>query len=101
VVESLNEGNTEEDYQEKLNERELIMAETYVDKNGYRRFSDSGILVHRWVAEKKIGRPLKKEEEVHHKGSKLDNKPHKISVKRSHSAHTKTHLARKKFTGKW
>ena len=42
------------------------MAKTYTDSNGYRRFSDSGTLVHRWVAEKRIGRSLNSWEPVHH-----------------------------------
>lgn len=51
------------------------MAKTYIDENGYRRFSDSGKLVSRWVAEKKLGRELDDEEVVHHKNrDKLDKK---------------------------
>ena len=42
------------------------MARWYADKKGYRRFSDSGKLVHRWSAEKKLGRPLRETEVVHH-----------------------------------
>jgi len=42
------------------------MAKTYKNKNGYRCFSDSGKQVSRWAAEKKIGRPLKEGEVVHH-----------------------------------
>jgi len=50
------------------------MAKTYVDSNGYRRFSDSNCLVHRWVAQKKICRKLREGEVVHHiNGNPLDN----------------------------
>ena len=42
------------------------MAQTYIDSRGYRRFFDSGNAVHRWVAEKKLGRSLRKGEVVHH-----------------------------------
>ncbi|MCX6708009.1 MAG: HNH endonuclease [Candidatus Woesearchaeota archaeon] len=59
------------------------MAETYVDSNGYRRFSDSNRLVHRWVAEKQIGRPLREGEEVHHKNRfRSDNRPENLKVYR-------------------
>lgn len=42
------------------------MARTFLDTKGYRHFSDSGKSVARWVASKKIGRPLKSTEVVHH-----------------------------------
>lgn len=57
------------------------MAKTYIDSNGYRRFSDSDILVHRWVAKNKIGRCLREGEEVHHKNrNKKDNNPNNLKV---------------------
>lgn len=43
---------------------------TYVNENGYRVFSDSGILLYRWVAENKQGRELLPGEIVHHKVEK-------------------------------
>jgi len=47
---------------------------TYLDKNGYLRFNDSGNLVHRWVAYNKIYKPRKRKYQVHHKdGNKLNN----------------------------
>ncbi|MDR2097797.1 MAG: HNH endonuclease, partial [Spirochaetaceae bacterium] len=47
---------------------------TYIDNNGYARFKDNGELVHRSVAEMKLGRSLKKGEVVHHKNrDKQDN----------------------------
>ncbi len=36
------------------------MTRIYKDKKGYARFKGSKKLVHRAVAEKKIGRPIKK-----------------------------------------
>ena len=63
---------------------------TYVTKKGYSRFKDSGTYVHRWAAEKKIGRKLKKGEVVHHKnGNSLDNSPDNLKVYRNQSEHIK------------
>ncbi len=68
------------------------MTETNVDKKGYRRFSDSGTTVHRWVAEKKLGRPLRQGEIVHHKSrNKLDNNRGNLWVFKSQKKHWQTH----------
>jgi hypothetical protein len=65
-------------------------AKTYVTKKGYRRFTDSGTYVHRWVEEKKLGRELKPREVVHHKdGNTLNNSPANLKVYPSQSAHMK------------
>ncbi len=37
----------------------IFNRKTYLDKRGYKRFKDSNTSVHRWVAEKKLGRKLK------------------------------------------
>lgn len=50
------------------------VRKTYRDDNGYLRFIDSDSLVHRWIASKKIGRKLSREEVVHHiNKNKMDN----------------------------
>lgn len=66
------------------------MARTFLDKKGYRHFSDSGQSVARWVASKKIGRPLKSEEVVHHgyKGKSV-NDPNNLWVHKNQSEHIK------------
>lgn len=66
------------------------MAKTYIDNKGYRRFSDSNNLVSRWAAEKKIGRPLRNQEVVHHgfKG-KLNNNPNNLWVFKNNIEHLK------------
>jgi hypothetical protein len=67
-------------------------GKTYIDDNGYRRFSDSNKLVHRYVVEKKIGRKLRKEEIVHHKNrNKLDNSPDNLEVFANQEEHEKHH----------
>lgn len=54
---------------------------TYVDENGYLRFSDSGKLVHRWVAEKKYGCKIPRNYVVHHiDKNKLNNNPDNLVV---------------------
>ncbi|HSV95641.1 MAG TPA: hypothetical protein VLM75_01775 [Spirochaetota bacterium] len=42
-------------------------SKIYEDDNGYYRFNDSDKPVHRWAAEKKLGRALRRGEVVHHK----------------------------------
>ena len=65
---------------------------TYIDSRGYLRFKDSGIYVHRWVAEKHIlGRKLRPGEVVHHTdGNKLNNDPSNLEVMWK-SKHDKEH----------
>lgn len=68
------------------------MAKTYIDENGYKRFSDSGMLVSRWIAEKKLGRKLDDEEVVHHKNRhKLDNRSGNLWVCKDQDEHESFH----------
>ncbi|MCW7490991.1 HNH endonuclease [Leptospira meyeri] len=75
---------------------------TYVDKNGYRRFKDSDIPVHRWVAEKFIRNDkLKEGEVVHHKNrNKLDNTPENLHIFRNQKEHDRVHKIDAKRFGK-
>ncbi|MHA2142241.1 MAG: HNH endonuclease [Candidatus Thorarchaeota archaeon] len=66
---------------------------TYRDKNGYLRFRDSGILVHRWIAEKNLGRKLRSGEVVHHKNKiRTDNRSGNLQVFSSKSRHRAHHI---------
>jgi len=74
----------------KKSTRKSNTPKTYIASNGYRKFKDSNTSVHRWVAEKNIGRELKSGEVVHHRnGDKLDNNPNNLTVYRNQSEHMK------------
>ncbi len=64
-----------------------------IDEDGYYRFPNSGMLVHRWVAEKHVvGRKLYPGEVVHHRnGNKRDNRSENLEVMtwEQHEAHHK------------
>ena len=60
-------------------------------KSYYPRFK-SGVLVHRHVAAKKLGRKLKPSEEVHHKDRNTRNfSPSNLQVFPTRAAHRKQH----------
>jgi hypothetical protein len=76
----------------KVNHYNNKQGKTYIDENGYRRFSDSNKLVHRYVVEKNIGRKLRQGEIVHHKNrNKLDNSPENLEVFANQAEHEKYH----------
>ena len=75
---------------------------TFKDKKGYKKYSDSGKPVHRHVAERKLGRKLRKGEVVHHiNRDKSDNRRSNLFVFRSQKAHHETHKKDKKRFGRW
>jgi hypothetical protein len=68
---------------------------TYRDAQGYLRFRDSGKLVHRWLAEKKLRRKLKPNEVVHHNNRiKIDNRFSNLHIFDSNLQH-RAHHAKK------
>lgn len=70
----------------------VMPSKTYRDARGYLRFKDSGRLVHRWKAEKKLRRKLKPGEVVHHKNRiKTDNRTSNLEVLTSRKAHWARH----------
>ena len=69
-------------------------VDTYIDDNGYLRFSDSGKSVARWVAERTLGRKLDPEEVVHHiNRNKLDNRPENLEVFANQDEHEEQHIS--------
>ena len=81
---------------------ELDLTLFYRDKKGYKRFADSGIPVHRYVAERKLGRKLKKGEVVHHiNRDKTDNRRANLWVFKSQKQHDSAHRRDKRRFGRW
>ena len=75
------------------NERLDMGRKTYRDSNGYLRFVDSGNLVHRWAAAKKLGRRLRSGEVVHHSNRiKMDNRMKNLRVFSSQKEHRAHHI---------
>ena len=68
------------------------VTKTYTNANGYRVYKDSGQLVHRHMAELKLGRPLQSGEVVHHiNRNKQDNRPSNLYVFHNQQAHWAAH----------
>lgn len=75
---------------------------TYIDSDGYKRFCNSDILVHRHVAEKMLGRRLQSGEVVHHiNRDKTDNRRKNLWVFESQEKHHYIHEQDEKKTGQW
>jgi hypothetical protein len=69
---------------------------------GYKHFANSGVPVHRHVAARKLGRPLKPGEVVHHiNRDKTDNRRSNLWVFKSQEQHHATHKKDKKRFGFW
>ena len=67
-------------------------AKTYKDSRGYVRFKDDDEPLHRYVAEKKLGRDLESGEVVHHKNRrKADNRFSNLLVFKNQKAHDRIH----------
>lgn len=78
------------------------MGKTYIDKDGYKRYRNSNKLVHRYVAERNLGRKLRTGEVVHHKNrNKRDNRRKNLKVFKSQKDHHRIHKKDKKKTGRW
>lgn len=76
-------------------------SKTYIDNRGYRRFKDTNKPVHRWVAELKLGRKLKRGEVVHHKNrNKGDNRRSNLWIFKSQDDHDRAHKKDAKRHGK-
>jgi len=73
------------------------MVKSYKDKKGYRRWKDSNKLVHRSVAEKKIGGRIGRGRVVHHiDGNKQNNQPSNLRVM-SRSDHSSLHAKKRRW----
>lgn len=73
------------------------MARVYTDKRGYKRFSDSKKLEHRWAAEKKVGGKIFSGRVVHHKdGNKSNFRPSNLQVM-TRSEHSKHHAKKRRW----
>ena len=74
----------------------------FFKKSGYKHFANSGVPVHRHVAARKLGRPLKTGEEVHHiNRDKTDNRRSNLWVFKNHEQHNAAHKKDKKRFGSW
>lgn len=82
------------------------MTKSYVDQHGYVMVRDGKRWrkEHRVVMERRLGRPLRRDELVHHRNlDKTDNRPENLRVYRSHAKHFAHHRLRRsaKFLGRY
>jgi hypothetical protein len=88
-------------YLEKTSQTDY-KPKTYINKNGYRCFNDSGILVHRWIMEREINRKLTKDEVVHHiDGNKLNNNVKNLMLFDNQEEHENHHRKNLDKNGYW
>lgn len=74
------------------------MKDKYIDRNGYPRWKNTGILVHRIVAANLIGGKLFPGMIVHHiDGDKLNFRKNNLSIM-SRSAHSRLHANKRRIT---
>lgn len=72
------------------------MTNIYIDKKGYPRFKNNKKLVHRAIAQKKVGGKIGKGRVVHHKdGNKRNFRRSNLQVMRR-SSHGRLHLKERK-----
>ena len=77
------------------------MVKLFKDKKGYKRFSNSGKLVHRHVASRKLGGKIWKGRIVHHRdGNKLNNRRSNLQVMKR-SSHSRLHAKNRKKGWFW
>lgn len=87
---------------EKTNQKKTKPKKTFIDKDGYRRFIDSGILIHRWMMEKETGQKLKPGEVVHHiDGNKRNNDIKNLMLFDNQDDHNEYHQKNLRETGCW
>lgn len=81
----------------------LLGNKIYYDiESGYPKFKNSDVFVHRWIAEKKLGRKLKPNEVVHHKDrDKRNFRPENLVICKSQFRHYLLHKFHKLITGRW
>jgi hypothetical protein len=74
----------------------------FEDERGYLRFSDTGRLVHRAIAERSIGRRLRSFEVVHHVDmDKKNNDPSNLRICRDQTEHERLYHRKYRYRQVW